>query len=1056
MANINQEELFGSFLPKVYIEKITISESKIKVRTVVKQSFENAAIFNSLQSIENESKKNLLEYFKVKVYQVTDARITSLIALSKDFLLNWNNGAVGDRVSSDGVALGQDPEQLRIVNFANNYILNRLSKEETRKLQANFKGSDIGFINDLITNKKKLQEKLVSIESLAPENREILDDGTLIINSYKDFEFEPDLLSDGHISYFCCTELSTDFFTDFVIDGQIQNEFKPLIEVKGEIVFNNFETQGTSYAYHDSDSVIWTGDVHYREGKYYTGFWDGKEENIPQVSKELVKRTIKNNVIQDIRKREVIDRQKYNITDYEKYIPKLKKRNSNLDYNFIKIPKNYISNVSVSNDNENCKLNFKLDFAKFIMQQSKYANFFFNSDLNKVINNSINFSKISVFRQRVSKRKILAKEVITAFSKDDNRELLFCFSGVKYNQRGSDRSNQKGSIKIMNEATAIHAQANALVNELQAKDEYQNAGEAERRRLVAEITTLIYTSEAYLNASKKELLLNFVIQDLEVGTKYTDGYYQYSIELQIDDNFYAKLKKYYEDSKKLLVEVENINTQIEQNPRVFNYKQQKYTNEFLLNTNSNIRERITEYIDLIKDMGVVDLSPSEKQEEINNLMNIAGAVNGTPEGFLVFKKIVQELVSNLEIMLDEKKADNLYQTTKYRENKNIMSYVYTFSDPDNVFDTNMNDKVQLDFGVREEMPSSEFLRILSSSVDNYAQDLEMERDIISNDSSSRLAPTNALGVQQAMQMVNNPYTPSMIGLSSEDLSFVSTYDSLSRIFNVSIEPYTILPAPVDPSPPEQDEFRGRETLISPVGEALVNEESALQDSQLNSTPGSPHNPQQNREDPSVGNLLTAAGSYTTPSEAPNNPGRAYSPPRTNGVNLGNPVNTREQSAASATRLVEIVTGYDVNEQGQPMPESPIWQPLDPTRLTSSPNGTNFQARLVTSLGQGQTENQNASNASFSITVNTGTQFAAASSLPGVNTNSSNTEEQAREIQFQQEQFPSFSTQTVEASNRSFAEQVSSTETVSNAQKNLDNTVNATSVLSNATLIGGRR
>ena len=42
MANIDKEELFGSFLPKPFIEKVSLNNEKINVKVVVKQNFQNA------------------------------------------------------------------------------------------------------------------------------------------------------------------------------------------------------------------------------------------------------------------------------------------------------------------------------------------------------------------------------------------------------------------------------------------------------------------------------------------------------------------------------------------------------------------------------------------------------------------------------------------------------------------------------------------------------------------------------------------------------------------------------------------------------------------------------------------------------------------------------------------------------------------------------------------------------------------------------------------------------------------------------------------------------
>ena len=1020
MANIDKEELFGSFLPKPFIEKVSLNNEKINVKVVVKQNFQNAENSNLLEKL------GLLDHFIVKLYEVTDGRISSLINFSKEFLFMLD---------------GKGPTNPNVIKFASNF-LQETNPEQVRKI-----------LLDSCTIRSK-PFRLEQEEGFNEEDVEVLDDGTQVHNKYFSFSCEHSAGVDqlGHLTYYALVQLDDEFFIKHdITDVEIKKSYRSLIEVQGENIFNDFELTGESYVFLTEDSKIWPGDVYEKEGLYYTGLWSGIEGTEPANSRQLVRRIVRNNVIEDIRKREIIDKTAYNIRTYEQYIPKFSSKNANIDFNFVKKPEIYISGFNIDSvDNNICRGTFMFHANRFIKDNNVYmkqlsqeSDFFNDLDLSII-------KKIKIYRKRMLKRFSGDKEIVIPFSFNEIEKQIIDIGSVNATDSFS-RENKNCSL-------------------------------------------MIYRNRAY-----NSFVIEFL--DKEVS-KFTDGYYQYSVEIETIDPSYNFAKQRIE-----LLKEQSSNLQIyynnSQEPKMFNFNQNKFKQEF---NNEINQEYIINAISIFNQVRK-DLTLEEDEELSLKISNMTSPATGTPEGILVFKKIVDNYIKNLELLIGDvnspvTRQGNPNNSLMFRTNRANISMKYILKD--SLWDSNRNTLVY-DYGIDKKIQSSDFLNLVNEYLNEDASEEEKaqqmpfispnrifrgRRGLRSNENSRQLSKT--LAAAKSIKSENE-----------ENIDFKEEFYELSRDYNVSIEEYDIPKTPEVKIVEQQLNSQVNRREVAPTGK-MVSRRSINR--LLN-----PASTEVFNKKPFIGQMVSIVNKIPRKQKpAPNKPGMSYKPskptpkkdkqrnketvkrniknklkdvgelteleermlpPFTRNVIKGdreknnnkkfipeqtlenfNEIQALKKINIGATKKIEVLTEFGKNLEGKIDPKKPKWETVSREVLDKFTNGTEVACRIVDFSEsnikiEDPTKGQKIKNSNFSMVIeNNRVEEVKSPKIDissGISKKSKTVKvekesyEKVVKNNFEQTKFPPAVTKTVEVSKKTVSEAISQPKVIKEAQKKID-------------------
>lgn len=1013
MANIDKDDLFGSFLPKPYIEKVSLSNNKVVVKVVIKQNFQNAENSNLLEKL------GLLDHFIVKVFEVQDGRISSLINFSKDFLFSLD---------------GKGPVNLNVAKFASNY-LQELNPYLVKKIMQD---------SCIIKSSRYRTEKEEGFEE---KDIDVLDDGTQVHSKYFSFSFEHDIGVNnvGHLSYYAIVQLDDEFFIkNNITDIEIKKSYRSLIEVQGENIINDFELTGESFVYLDENSKIWTGDVYEKEEEYYTGFWDGRIGTEPKNSKRVIKRVIRNNIIEDIRKREIVDKTSYNIRNYENYIPKFSSTNSGVDYRFFKKPEVYLSNFNIDSVDQNlCRGSFLFHLNKFIKENNiymKYTNpdivFFNQLDISTIKN-------IKISRKRVLKRYSNNEEIIIPFR---NNEVYYPIINIaKFNSTNYFKAENK----------------NCIIS-LTKNDTYQG--------------------------------INIEFIDKQVS-KFSDGFYQYSIEIETKDPSYEFVK-----TQMNLLRQQYSNLQMyynnSQQPNSFNFEQNKFTKNFNNEINQEyIINAITIFSQVRENLGL-----EEDEEFILKISNMTSPAIGTPEGILVFKTIIENYIKNLEILLGETDKSLSDQSITFRKNRVGLLFSHTFKNT--LWDSNRN-TITYDYGIDKEMKSSDFLNLVFQHINEDSTNEEKQAQIpyvspvlLSKMRTNVRIGTEPRNVSRKLLSIKNDKTE-----KDENSDLKQAFRDLSRNFNISIEEYQIQ---------KKEEIKATEQIInipktkrsdfSSSGNKL---ERASSKYEFNA-----ENDMIYKQKPFFVNLIGVFSEIPSEKkEAPTKPGTAFKPPKISKLNKGkndtkeaiknklkestiftdeekskipphiknmleenNQKNSKNRNTPDknnnnllevknlnkinigATKKVEILTGFEKNIEGKVDPKKPKWETISVDNLNKFSNGDQVSCRIVDFKEpkiniEDPTKGQKIKNSSFSIIVENSKvkeiEKPKIEISSGITKNSSNLKvekekyEKILQNNFEQTKYPPEVCKTLEVSKKTVSEAISEPKVLKEAQKQVE-------------------
>jgi hypothetical protein len=248
MPILSQENILGSFLPTIYISKITLNETKVDLELMIIDT-SNSEINEGTFSIIND--EILKDCVTINVYESVAEENTAEIL--------------------SGIIKTQVVQQQEFVELGSGGYTRSFSVTES-----NFSQKQQIYLSDYLLNNRF----------------EIDEDGNK--KFYYSISFERDTTNLEHLSYITICDVDSqalqDKFSLTLTTEQLSDIPK---KVNGEIVINESQVVSDSYVYFLGES-IWLGEVIYLEGQYQT---------LETPARILNKVLVSNNKIQDFRLR---------------------------------------------------------------------------------------------------------------------------------------------------------------------------------------------------------------------------------------------------------------------------------------------------------------------------------------------------------------------------------------------------------------------------------------------------------------------------------------------------------------------------------------------------------------------------------------------------------------------------------------------------------------------------------------------------------------------------------------------------------------------------------
>lgn len=730
MANVYENELYGKLLPDIFIDKITLENSgfiaieqnphidnirqqtptqqqseatKITLNLTVKEKYKNDTVGKWLKDADFQ------KYVKVKIFEVEDARLSSLLSLSKD------------------VSMALDPTTINnakqaVINLMLGYLkmgtkdeIINLVKEKVKIYNLQIQNS---FADQIDVNKK------TSVETL--------DNGTRILNNHLKQTCEKPKSYIGHLAYYCVVYLDhLALIQDFRLQptDDLIRFLTNTSKITGEIVFNNGEIVGQTNVYVDQDSKIWTGDVHKTEnGNYRSGLTE-TEDSFP-----LIKRTISNSTIQDFRRRQQYQKINFDFNPTKKYFQKYRAKNASTNTEFLARNNSFFSNISIAIDKDrDAKMIFSVALKNILFATSQYSYLIQDRDstLANTVARNIKIKSMKMFRQRVKVEKVIKNSVTISknyvkFSKNEKMELLF---------HAKDPSLRVVDVKDKFYLRQTESVLYPEVVEYTAVD-----------RTASLLTDGLYRYSIELEI--EDPIQGFLENKIRMLNVIRDEYVQYRIESEK-----MSISKYFTEVSdphiRHLKEEDMVGTILEGN---YNSLTNSFTQSFINKMSEKYSNAAISpwvlcssiYVDILA-LFVEEIDKSELQRE---LQKISSPTAGSPAGINMVINLIEHLISQISRILGKKSViDNL--SGKTTSAKSIKNFVVKHDFNNEVFDSNLENEVFIDYLEEETAQPKTGIRTISANDFRNRIEREVEKfynsknpDIVSSVDRGQISKTD--------------------------------------------------------------------------------------------------------------------------------------------------------------------------------------------------------------------------------------------------------------------------------------------------------------------------
>lgn len=620
MAASIQENLLSEMLPKVMIEKITLSnilqdKLKIELKLIVKETLDNDFFGTWFDSV------NIKKYVLINAIQCTDPLLTKALSFSNDMV------AVCDNIQN------LDINDMKVKALG--YILNQTNLQNIKNLLENNIISKVISISNDTDGDTNIEKYSFYYD----------DNGNKIYEIPYNINFEINNLQPENLSYFVTTRINlTQFCSDFGLLRTVIDNVSDIGKTSCEIVLENGNIVDKSYMYLDEQNVIWEGPIHQDD----QGNWKTGSDTNAQNSKILKVVESNNTKVQDFRDIQKIQ----NIFNSNEGDTRLKTKFSSVEQSikniFSSIQQkstfNVLRNEAYSNfsdislaknvNNEIC-YSFKINFFNILKKNSRFSSIFYSDNQrfkSEAIKN-IKISNIKLLRRRV-KNNIKVHNNIADYDVEpfDVNEPDYLVISSKDNSWKDLRTtnNQNGSISEIDFTTLEYR----TYNELRA-----------------------------FGGTDKKLLQN------------TDGIYQYGVELEIEDGIEIFIKTKIQQLEKSKNKLLNYYSEIISTKNGYDLFSNKLSQEVINKLNANyttIRggsyvltylnapwvEPLSTFVDILDIFSENIRTNEDKQAIIDSLSSYLLPATASIESILKMIELFDYFIASINRYIDNDVSEN--------------------------------------------------------------------------------------------------------------------------------------------------------------------------------------------------------------------------------------------------------------------------------------------------------------------------------------------------------------------------------------------------------------
>ena len=613
---------------------------------------------------------------------------------------------------------------IRIIESRNPELTRLLSSEgATTSVRLKALKKDYNFVERTIS-----ASGLIRVKDLQSESIRINEVNRLYMVPYE-IKFRIPVNTPPHLAYFCYCHLDTRAITgEYGIKFKNKRFREVQSYVTGELVFDNGRSPTEASIYQLPNGDIWAGAVHFNDKsrKYMAGPIHTEK------SHSILERTkISNFKVQDQRVMNSLQTLKLNLKGSTNVIDKITPRTSaSWPSSEFGKKQNFISSAFISRDSDGkANLVFSIDLARILRENAQFGMIIKDADIFDEVSKYSRINSFKLFRTRVRKNMLTTNPCARhkRFNIDTKRELIVHNSEITAGRfenkmfRRYKEQTSKRNVILSVPAVGLPARPGIRLPPPPPSydvDSIERSGVRERIGFVKEINLL--------NA---ETMRSFSCTDYSM-TKVTDGIYQYSIELEIEDGtleYVLDVLRRLKESKSMLLRylnearlLKNYDTASGKfSKRFIQKKEQEYpdlSDDEILNTPNLLRQKrnsitiadapwnmgIAIFLDIINK--ITNMSDVDLGNITSSLHSMISPKTGTPEGISKFINVYENFemkirnllfnrgVGDTEFDVNIKTSSGPFNKDRFK--KSLIIVEKKFGD---VFDSDVIKRVEYDF-----------------------------------------------------------------------------------------------------------------------------------------------------------------------------------------------------------------------------------------------------------------------------------------------------------------------------------------------------------------------
>tara|TARA_A100001515_G_scaffold116814_2_gene98659 strand:- start:80 stop:3721 length:3642 start_codon:yes stop_codon:yes gene_type:complete len=658
-ADINQENILGEIIPDVYITEILLESSGSPLKETnphVDHPREHAYDKNRYgrnvtnfkghnYAAKDTSEKNnqLIVTLELSLLESLDDSMISTWFEDQNFskylklkviqsddpavttVLSSNANAI--QLSNTGVNPSDDDEDIAL-------LMQELGIDDATAAydyyQRHTTAVELSVATDVEGDNSNLTQTLSTTDN----------DGNSITEFTYRTRFDVSQSEPAHLAYFAVSYIDMVALRD---DYNLQIDEENLYAMNGKVVsdvaINDYEIVSTAYVYYDSSGAIWTGAVNQDDNGQW---WSGSSKTSTSV--RLTLDEVSNDKIQDFRNVEDIERLQIDLTTIENEVFSSKNRMKVLTTHDVN-PKKKVSHfsdimLSRSLDN-NARFSFLVDFRELVRDNSMYGKLLNNAspDMRESIMKNSKIKTLKVFRNRVRQletfNRLGSPYTGQPIFDTESPPQLIAISGEK-----------RGTFKAAKRSSGSVSEVKLAMDDVENRD--------------IRMFTGVDNGMAAI----------------------TDGFYQYSIEMDVEDGTVVFLKslrstllrcrkyllQYYNEGSKLgmsrhtvevsdphIDHVSEMASEKNHSTGNFDVVSNRFTQNFINQMNKKYTEEnmrdapwikaITEYLYALSVLTNVMHSSGDKIRMA--LYTMASPYTGNPKGVAVLMRLIDQLCSKI-------------------------------------------------------------------------------------------------------------------------------------------------------------------------------------------------------------------------------------------------------------------------------------------------------------------------------------------------------------------------------------------------------------------------